>query len=644
MSKINILPQSVYNQISAGEVVERPSSVVKELFENAVDAGATDILVTIENGGLTDIFVQDNGSGIEKDEIQKAFLPHATSKLYDAQDLQKIQTLGFRGEALASISSVAECSIASKTKSQEIGYTLSCRGGEFTELEPAPCVEGTSVTVANLFFNTPARLKFMKTPKAEERDVTTMMEKLILANPFVKVRYYADNKLIFQSYGEGIEDAVLAVLGAEVIDNSYFISTEKNGIKIEGFIGSTNYYKANRTYQTQIVNGRYVVDNTISTSIHNAYSNYLMKRQYPVYVVYITVPTEFVDVNVHPRKTEVRFLNNQVIYGALYSVISKVLDGSAAALDIIKKTKKDEISFIDDAPLSEMAISQDEKPLTKTQDFYSGTKTPIKDFANVKVEKYVIPKIPKKQVTKVAQPVTDFTDESVLKGKKSDLIDDIFKENKAYIEKLEREKAEKEQEAVQVEFETQIEPKFIGQVLSTYLILEYGKDLLFIDQHAAHERIIFDKFCKKLETNEIAKQNLIYPYAFKTNAKEFDMLFDQMQYFRELGIDIEVADDDLFKVYSVPVELADINYDLFFRDILTDQKYQQEKIPSILREKLIQKACKAAIKSGHELSRMEIDSLLLMLKDNWGLKCPHGRPVAVKISRAEIDKWFKRIV
>ncbi len=640
MTKINVLPQSVYNQISAGEVVERPSSVVKELFENAVDAGATEILVSIENGGLTDIFVQDNGSGIPKGEMQKAFLPHATSKLFSASDLQRIRTLGFRGEALASISSVSQCSIASKTKEQEIGYNLSCNGGEFSELEPTPCVEGTSVTVANLFYNTPARLKFMKKPKAEERDVTSMMEKLILANPFVKVRYYADNKLIFQAYGEGIEDAVLAVYGAEFIDNSYLISTEKNGIKIEGFLGSTDYFKANRTYQTQIVNGRWVVDNTITTSIHNAYSSYLMKRQYPVYVIYVSLPSEFVDVNVHPRKTEVRFLNNQVIYGALYSVVSKVLDGSAAALDIIKKTKKEENSIFEQSDNS--SFEEDNREYDRSSEF---TQKPIiKDFARIEVEKYVIPKVEKKKVTKVAQPVTDFTKESVLKEKSGDLIDDIFRENKAYIEKLEKERAQKDIDAIQTEIETDIKPRLVGQVLSTYLVLEYGKDLIFIDQHAAHERIIFDKFYKMFEEKRVEKQFLIYPYAFRTNAKEFDILFDQLHYFREIGIDIEAADDDLFKVYSVPVELVDINYDAFFRDILTDQKYFQEKIPSVLKEKIIQKACKAAIKSGYQLSQIEIDSLLDMLKNNWGLKCPHGRPVCVKISRTEIDKWFKRIL
>ena len=638
---INLLSKDVFNKISAGEVIERPSSVVKELFENAVDAGATIVSVQIENGGIDKIFVMDNGCGMDKNDLPKSYLPHATSKLKIAEDLDHIETLGFRGEALASIAAVSKCNISTKTLDAEIGYRLACEGGVMGEVTETPCNEGTAVTVTDLFFNTPARLKFLKTAKSEENEVTALMEKLILSNPFVSVTYYANGKLIYQSFGEGFKDAVMTVYGIEAVNNCYEISTDKNGLRISGFIGNTNYFKGNRTYQTIIVNGRWVTDNTISTAIHNAYSSYLMKRQYPFYVLSVNLPSEFVDVNVHPRKTEVRFQNNQVVYGSVYSVVSKVLDGSASALDIIIAVPQKMSLITDDKPISESVI------FSKPKDVFDLVGVPEKrtymelpkarevdygaDQENYKKPKPIIP------TAKVAQSteadIKDFTEEKEL--------DDVFKENKAYIEKLEKKKA---QQVVQEELPSDAPVKVIGQALATYLILECGEDLILIDQHAAHERILYDNFCVKIKTNTVLKQTLLVPYSFRVNVKEADLLFERREYFRELGIDLEAVDDNTFKVYSLPIDLIDIDLDAFFADILNDAKFKEDKIPGILREKLAQKACKSAIKSGDKLSQSEINELLAMLKQNWGLKCPHGRPVCVKISRTEIDKWFKRIV
>lgn len=645
---INILSKEIYNRISAGEVVERPASVVKELFENAIDAGATEIYVYIERGGIDKILVMDNGCGIPKSELPKAFLPHATSKITVAEDLDKIETLGFRGEALASISSVAKCEIASKTDEADIGYRLSCNGGELGEMTATACREGTAVYVLDLFYNTPARLKFLKTPKGEEKEVTALMEKLILSNPFVLVKYFIDGKLTLNSYGEGFKDAVFSVYGGETVNNSYEIKTNKNGLLIEGFLGSPNFTKSNRSYQTIVVNGRWVTDSTVSSAISNAYSSYLMKRQYPFYVLSISMPGELVDVNVHPRKAEVRFQNNQVIYSSVYSVVSKVLDGDKQAVDIIVSAPKVP-TVIDDTPIAEAEIHSKPKDcfdigvpedqispdsrLVLERDFVGPEK--IRNF-NANQERYV-PYKPIFPATNVAQrPKPEIKDFSGLDEES----EDIFKENKEYIAKLEREK----QQAKQEEISSSAPIKVIGQALNTFLILECGTDLMFIDQHAAHERIIFDNFCIKLKTNTVVKQNLLVPYAFRVNPLESNALFDKMDYFRELGFDLEEADDDMFKVYSVPVDFVNINLDSFFRDILMDKQFKEDKIPGVLREKLIQKACKSAIKSGDKLSSSEIDKLISMLKQNWGLKCPHGRPVCIKITRTEIDKWFKRIV
>lgn len=654
MGKINLLPKSVYNRISAGEVVERPSSVVKELFENSVDAGATEITVEISGGG-SDIFVSDNGCGMDKDDIIRSIYPHATSKIANANDLESISTLGFRGEALASIAAVSKLKISSKLKENEIGYSLIAEGGSTTDITESPCLDGTSVAVADLFYNTPARKKFLKAPKSEENEVTDTVEKLILANPTVSVKYFTDDKLALQSFGGGMEDAALAVYGAATVEKCYLISGEHHGIKIEGYIGNTNFFKSNRTYQTIVVNGRLVEDATVSTAMKNAYANYMMKRQFPFFILYLTVPPEILDVNVHPRKAEVRFADNRIIYGAVYSTVSKVLDGSAQALNIVVNPPRSQKSVFElryDQPIGEDDLSvskptdlfavkkeSTDKPYYITEDTYYKKKTP-NDFSGAKVEDYVSPapvKLPKSKIADVRPPIRDFSDNF---GESSLSIDEIFKENKAYAEKLEKEKLESEQLAALPDAAV----RYVGQVLKTYLVLECGQDMILIDQHAAHERFLYDNFYEKVKTNCVVKQSLLYPYAFKTNAKEFDLLYEQMPYFRKLGIDIEVADDNLFKVYSVPVELVDIDYDEFFADVLSDENYKKETLPGVLTEKLMQKACKSAIKSGYELSRMEIDSLLSLLKRDWGLKCPHGRPVAVKISRTEIDKWFKRIV
>ena len=653
---INILSRQVYNQIAAGEVVERPASVVKELFENAVDAGASTITVAIANGGLDEIFVQDDGCGIEKEDLPLAFMAHATSKIIEADDLLNIKTLGFRGEALASIASVSETRIASKTIDEEIGYTLTSSAGELSELTESPCMEGTAVTVSKLFFNTPARLKFLKTARSEESEVTNLIARLILANSTVAVKYYIDDKLELESFGDGLKDAVRAVYGVEALDNCYEISYDKNGILLEGFLGNVNYYKGNRTYQTAIVNGRWVTDQTIASAAQNAYAPYLMKRQYPFYILKLSVDPEVVDVNVHPRKTEVRFQDNGVIYAVVKTVISRVLDGTEDAMNIIVGRPRASAvpSIGDDRPISEVEITgkpyetfsydRFRDPYDKRSESDYSSPIFVKDDDLPKKEPdYSVgydvkpPKKIKADVAQYVQEITDFTDSAALE---SESLDDIFRKNKEYIEKCEREKKLSEQLGEDVEEQFRI----VGQALNTFLILESGNEIIMIDQHAAHERILFDKFCMRLKTNTVAKQRLLFPYSFKTNAIEADMIVDMKNLFEDVGIDIFPVGDGVFNVCSLPVELIDIDFDVFFRDILTDSTFKDEKIPGILREKIIQKACKSAIKSGDELSEMEINSLVDQLKNNWQLKCPHGRPIAVKITRTEIDKWFKRIV
>ena len=334
MAKINILPAQVYNRIAAGEVVDRPYSVVKELVENSIDAGATEIEIYVEKGGKESIRVVDNGCGIEREDLHSAFLPHATSKISCAEDLENVLTLGFRGEAVASIAAVSKMMITSKTANGKC-YRLYSNGGEIGEIMEAAGENGTEVAVEMLFFNTPVRLKFLKTDKGEETDITNFVSRFILNRPDISFTYYVNGKKVLQSFGGGEEEALVNVYGASILENTIRIDAEKHGVRIRGYIGNHNFSKANKSYQSVFLNGRYITNTTVAAAIGNAYNSYLMKRQYPFYVLYIDLPTEIVDVNVHPNKADVRFADNHVVYGCINTVITAVLDGQTKALEYV---------------------------------------------------------------------------------------------------------------------------------------------------------------------------------------------------------------------------------------------------------------------------------------------------------------------
>lgn len=644
MAKINILDKKIYNRIAAGEVVERPYSVIKELIENAIDAGATDIDVTIEDGGKRLMRVSDNGCGISREDLPKAFLPHATSKISAVEDLDKILTLGFRGEALASIGSVSKATILSKTKDDEMGNIIVCEGGVIGDADVYPSDTGTTVSVENLFFNTPARAKFLKASKSEETDITNIITRLILSHPDIAFKYTSDGKVMLQSFGGGLDEAIIEIYGYNTITDCIPIETEKNGIKISGFIGKSYFTKPNRTYQTVILNGRYVVNNTIQSSMHNAYAAYLMKRQYPFYVLKIDMSPETVDVNVHPNKTDVRFIDNQVIYSTLYSVVTKVLDGSAAALEIVKPN-----NYVPIDEGSRPIIPQ--KPITPDEigeahcdrPFVSGFNEELLDqtiWGRYNKSKSAEKEEEFEKTFGVADSHDD--DPRELGGNK---IDDIFAENKKYIAEMEAKKAAEEAEKARQE-ELKVEPEFkvIGQVLATYLILEKENDIYFIDQHAAHERLLYDKFIEEYKSGNVAEQTMLVPYIFRVNESESEFIIGKFPELRKAGFDISEYDVNEFAVYSVPVLLFDMDLKSFFDDLLSDISFKKETMPELIHDKIAMKACKAAIKSGKILSEDEIDALLKAMKYNTALRCPHGRPVTVKISRTEIDKWFKRIV
>lgn len=647
MSKIVLLTKEVYNRIAAGEVVERPFSVVKELVENSIDAGATEIVIKLEDGGKKLISVKDNGSGIEKDDLVNATMPHATSKIKTADDLDKIATLGFRGEALASIASVSEMKIISKVRTAEIGYYIESDYGVLGDLEPFPADDGTVIEVRNLFKNTPAREKFLKPSKNEEADIVNIVTRLIFTHPEIAFKLVFDGKEKLHYAGGSIDEAIIEIYGYETIRDCIQIETEKNGLKISGFIGETYFVKPNRTYQTIVLNGRYVQNITLQTAIHNAYAPYLMKRKYPFYVLKIDVAPEFVDVNVHPNKADVRFADNHVVYGAIYSIVSKVLEGNAAAIDIVKPNGYFQTGSVGETKSVTDSENKNEENGERKYADVVGCDDPVvlPDYLT-RLGKFFDPVTAEKEGLfdnlPLSSPSSGSTETETSEEKKLS-IDDIFAENKKYIEELESRKSNTEK-PTQTEISVDDNIRVVGQVLKTYLIFEKGEDIYFIDQHAAHERLLFDKFTEEYKNGKTDEQTLLVPFLYSVNEKEAEFLTSRFEYFRNAGIDVAEYEDGVFAVYALPLTLLDMDIKAFFDDVLSDMSFRKADMPDIIRDKLAQKACKAAIKSGKTLSQSEIDKLLEKLHGDMGLKCPHGRPIAIRITRTEIDKWFKRIV
>lgn len=703
MGKINLLPASVYNRIAAGEVVDRPYSAVKELVENSIDAGAKEIEIYVENGGKETIRVVDDGAGISREDLPAAFLPHATSKISRAEDLESIVTLGFRGEAVASIASVSKMTILSREEGKKC-YSLTCNGGVLGEVKEAgeSFSHGTDVCVSSLFFNAPVRLRFLKTDRAEEADITTFVARFILARPEISFRYYVNGKIVLQSFGEGDEAAFACVYGAETLQNCYAVNAEKHGIKIRGYIGNQNFSKPNKSYQTTFLNGRYISNQTVAAALSNAYANYLMKRQYPFYVLHIDVPPEIVDVNVHPNKADVRFCDNKTVYGCIYRVVSEVLDGNASALEylapeygkpraIAEKTAEPAVPaesaafdlprvFAPTLSYEEARRAMNAMSETPGKPIPSATELPFsfneeKRADEEEREGEPARKAPaysaeeqaaKKRIGKeeprprkkgalfdmfpdlsVETPVVTLNspcgtvqsgageaDRGVIASAEEY---DAFEENKKYL--LQQEAEAKARQAYVASF------TYAGKLFNTYLLYEREDEVLMIDQHAAHERLIYNRLKEKMQLRQTASQSMLIPYELRVNAGEKQFLRDNLENIRAIGFEIDETEPDGFSVRAVPADLTDIDLSAFFAEILNGADgYRAIKIEDLLRDKLATAACKAAVKGGDDLSKAEINELFRLIDGNFGLRCPHGRPVVVRITKNELEKMFKRIV
>ena len=611
MKKINVLSSEMSNKIAAGEVVERPASVIKELVENSVDAGATSLIIEIKNGGVSYIRVTDNGCGISPEDIKTAFLPHATSKIVNEDDLYSIKTLGFRGEALASIAAVSNVEIMSKTE-DENGTKLEISGGKFLSEETVGCPVGTTVVVKNLFFNTPARMKFLKKDSTEASYITDIVERLVMANPHISVRYIVDEKEKLFVSGDGeLKSCIYAIYGRDYAKGVLELSNSNQAIKISGFVGKKELSRGNRAFQTVFVNGRYVKNRAITAVVENAYKNNIMVGKFPFYVMNIEIPFEMVDINVHPTKQEVKFVNERQVCDEVYWAVKNALLKEND--EIRERIKSRYVTF--DRPVVEQKpkVEQTEiKIETKPVNIERPQFSPVKKI-EVSVPKEFKPKAESRFVEQ--QPPKNSDTAEILKN---------FALAEPKVKLKENEKS--------------ISYKIIGQLFDTYVILELEKEVLLMDQHAAHERMIYEKLMRMNDEKDMAYQMLLSPVAVTLSASEYDAVDGKREELEKFGFVVEDFGSNTILVRQVPVSLRDDDIKNVILDMINNSSadYMEENIHTI--------ACKAAIKANKKLSDKEIDELVRMFVEEGGVNtCPHGRPIIVKITKYELEKMFKRI-
>ena len=633
MAKINLLDPSVFNMISAGEVVERPASVVKELVENSIDAGATQIDITIVDGGLKRIQVSDNGIGIEKDDIRSAFLPHATSKLERIRDLETLSTLGFRGEALASISSVSEVTLISKTAKDDVASYIYLSAGKVIDERVDSRANGTSITVENLFFNTPARLKFMKVASAEQRAIVSTIEKIVFANPHISITINDGKKTIFEHQSGDLKEAICSIWGGDTFSKMIPVDYEKAGIRVNGYVSNLDFSKATRSWQAYVVNGRAVENRDLTLAVDKAYEGKLVKNNYPFCVLDIILPFNEVDINVHPRKSEVRFRNKSSVFSAVYYAINKAFDEANPFSSTSFLPEKDNLS------LGEIMSGQ----YSSAEDFGYRITNPkiiqesIKDQPDYEVPKRTMRDYEREHQEYLDQAYKAFQEKTPIIGDCSG--DDQLAMQYGF---LSQELANKIRLANPTGF---FDGKIVGQIFDTYLIVEREGVAYIIDQHAAHERILYDKLTSRLEPKYI--QPLLIPYRFKLSPEEAEYFEKIMPNLNNMGFDIGKK-FDYYMIYSVPDLIVEMNFQKFlselFKNMLTDKEIT---ILDILKEKICQVACKSAIKGGDRLNPGQISATVMSFLDEEGKlpeKCPHGRPAVVRLPKSEVEKMFKRIV
>ena len=653
MSKILELKPNVFNMIAAGEVVERPSSVVKELVENSLDAGATIVDVEISEGGLKSIKVSDNGVGMDKTDIIMSVKPHATSKLRSAEDLSQISTFGFRGEALASIAAVSKLKITSKTK-DGAAYSFSPSSNDVVETART---DGTTVEICDLFYNTPARLKFLKSTKTEEKYIVEKIADLILANPNVSISLKADGKSLLQSNGGGNEEALYAVFG-NTASKFYAVDSEKGNFKLNGYISDSETTRATRSGQVIIVNGRVVEDRNLCLAVERAYGGLLMKHSYPLFVISLVLPFDFVDVNVHPQKSEVRFQSPNSVFGFVYNAVLDTLGKNQKIFtlddELDKKIKNIESQFVDAPQISQVDLS--ELVTTPASENFSDSSfnrnffdTPIVKDGKYKLRDFDNNAADKATSNTLIEKTDDGNADNEFSKAFYDLNSSSFLSSN---ENLNNSDSEFVKNNYSDDKSNNVAADFYGEkatilcsLFETFLIIKKGERVFLMDQHAAHERIIFDKLMESIKNEQIISQPMLFSYVEEADDVAVSKIGELMPSLEKIGFEISIdRATNHIEILAIPSILTNLKIKEFLHNLINvlDESITVE---TLLYERICQTACKAAIKGGDSFSEEQLEYLLKTLtKNDLPTQCPHGRPAIIEITKQSLEKLFKRVL
>ena len=658
MSEIKVLDEKTIDKIAAGEVIERPASVVKELVENAIDAGASSVSIEIKNGGSDFIRVTDNGSGIPGNQVRTAFLPHATSKLRKIEDLENLSSLGFRGEALPSVAAVSQVELMTKTKEALTGFRYCIDGGTEQSFDEVGVPDGTTFIVRNLFYHTPARKKFLKTAMTEAGYVTELVEEMALARPDIAFKYIVNNnnKLVTTGNGE-LKDVIYRIFGRNITDALLEIEKEEDGMTVHGYIAKPVIARSSRGMENYFVNGRYVKDKVVAKAIEDAYAGFLMQHKFPFTVLNINVPPELLDVNVHPRKMEVKFGESETVYDFLRTAVKETLSGKEfinnfsfgasrpAAAPVVPKSAPEPFekrridSFVQRHPAATQkavlnAASElvrnvvEEKSVQKPDTVRYDA--PVK-YGNAVLEEPVRSDISEKSA---AEPPVNV---------KADPAENTVAESQIKIENPKQ--LDLFEEKILTKTASQ-EFTIVGQIFDTYWIVQYRDTMLVIDQHAAHEKVNYENFMEKFEKREVSKQICSPPCIITLDGAHRRVLEKHMERFEEMGFEIESFGGNDYAIRAVPDDLYGLTEKEVFVSLL-DELSDGTKLGEVsaIHNKIASMSCKAAVKGNMRLSQKEAEVLierLLELKDPYN--CPHGRPTIIKMTKTELEKKFKRIL
>lgn len=654
MSNIQVLDQITIDKIAAGEVIERPASIVKELVENSIDAGASSVTVEIKEGGITLIRITDNGCGIPKEEIPLAFLRHSTSKIRDVKDLEHISSLGFRGEALSSIAAIAQVELITKPKTAEAAVKYRIEGGAEKGMEEIGAPDGTTFLIHQIFYNTPARRKFLKTAMTEASHVNDLMTRLALSHPEVSIQFINNGTTKIHTSGNGkLKDVIYQVYGREIANNLIEIDEESLGLKVTGFLGKPLISRGNRNYENYFINGRYVKSNIISKAIEDGYADYTMQHKYPFTVLHFTMDGPDLDVNVHPTKMELRFSNQNRVFQFVQDAVmetlrepeliprvelddvkipetrSEIQNGNPTGTSVHTATEKTETSV----PVMQQKKKADQPP-HKNSSRYGSSLTPEQERENME---YFLEKMKQR----VAKQFTESKEIEVTTQEEVPTQPDMVQETGSYGSQLNL-----FEEKFLTKKATQ-EYKLIGQVFSTYWLVEHKEQLYIIDQHAAHERVLYERTMNGMKNKEYTSQYISPPIVLELSMSESALLEEHISDFTSIGFEIEKFGGDSYAVRAVPDNLFSIAKKELLMEMIDglSEEIRGAKTPELILEKVASMSCKAAVKGNNSLSATEMEALIgeLLGLDN-PYHCPHGRPTIIAMTKRELEKKFKRIV